>query len=65
MVAFGRYCFEFSEETLKKSFKDFKAELDHIFKELPSDEREEKMKELYKLATGRDPERPKKFRETE
>lgn len=39
-----------------KSFKDFKADFEttHVFKEVPSEEREEELAKAYKIATGKD-----------
>ena len=49
---------EFSETILKKSFKDFKAELDCLFRDQAEDDREISFKKLYKDATGKEPDQP-------
>ena len=46
---------EFGPTTLKKSFTDFKTELNFLVKDLPTDQAEEQMIKLYKDVTGRDP----------
>jgi hypothetical protein len=54
MIQFDKYKFDFSAETLRKSFKDFKEELSHLWKDLSNDIREINFKNLYREATGRD-----------
>jgi NADPH-dependent 7-cyano-7-deazaguanine reductase QueF-like protein len=54
---------EFSEAILKKSFKDFKNELAHLWVNELEEVREANFKDLYKSATGQDPEQPEAFKD--
>jgi hypothetical protein len=51
---------EWGENIKKVSFVEFCKQMKDIYKDVPSDERDEKMKALYLEATGRSPEPAKK-----
>ena len=54
----------FGDDTLKKSYADFKAEMSFIVEGLPADQREEHLLRMYREATGNEPveEVKKKFK---